>query len=459
VTSILGALVAVGVVCAAAPAAAQDEVAAFYQGKQVRIVVGTAAGGGYDLFARVVARHIASHIPGHPLVIVQNLPAAGGLVMTNQLFATAPRDGTVIGAPINGIPTAPLLAPNGVRFDAEKLIWLGSTNREPYVAFVWHTAPVQTLAELRTQELVVGATAPGTTMVDFPLITNAILGTRFKIVRGYEGTPQINNAIERGEIEGQGGIGWAAVKAQVPQWIAENKIKVIAQYGLKRHPDLADVPSMLELAATDADRRAMLMLFARTEYGRPYFVPPEVPAARVAARVRGDHAGPGLHRRRRQAAAGDRPDDRRGRAGAGRRARPHAAGCGGPRARRVGGGGAVGRDKSAAAPQRRRSLSLLFSILRPVDNRYYNDFIAPLVHSVDDNVRPFEKFASPVDKTGTPHIRELGRSEPHHLGLDAGDHGMRGTRISWAIHAKIRSSSSLAAGSNVILMCGTSGTD
>src|SRR5439155_1200351 len=141
----------------AAPAAAQDDIAAFYQGKQVRIVVGTAAGGGYDLFARTVARHIAGHIPGHPNVIVQNLPAAGGMAMTNQLFASGPRDGTVIGAPINGIPTAPLLQPTGPRFDATKLIWLGSTNREPYVAYVWHTAPVQSLDELRARELLVGA--------------------------------------------------------------------------------------------------------------------------------------------------------------------------------------------------------------------------------------------------------------------------------------------------------------
>jgi tripartite-type tricarboxylate transporter receptor subunit TctC len=271
------------VALACAPAAAQEDIAAFYKGKTVRIVVGTAAGGGYDLFARIVARHLAGHIPGAPAIIVQNLPAAGGLVMTNQLYATAPRDGTVIGAPINGIPTAPLIQPNGAHFDAEKLIWLGSTNREPYVAFVWHTAPVQSFAELQQKELIVGATAPGTTMVDFPLITNAILGTRFKIVRGYEGTPQINNAIERGEIEGEGGIGWAAVKAQVPQWIAEKKIRVIAQYGLKRHAELAEVPSMLELAKSEADRRALLVLFARTEYGRPYFLPPEVPAARVTA--------------------------------------------------------------------------------------------------------------------------------------------------------------------------------
>jgi tripartite-type tricarboxylate transporter receptor subunit TctC len=265
------------------PARSADDVAAFYRGRQLRIVVGTAAGGGYDLFARAVARHIGAHIPGNPAVIVQNLPAAGGMVMTNQLYASAPRDGSVIGAPINGIPTAPLLAPAGAHFDATRLIWLGSTNREPYVAFVWRTAPVQSLADLRTRELIVGATAPGTTMVDFPLLTNDILGTRFRIVRGYEGTPQINTAIERGELEGQGGIGWAAVKAQVPQWITERKIKVIAQYGLKRHPDLADVPTMLELATSDPDRHALTMLFARTEYGRPYFLPPEVPAARVEA--------------------------------------------------------------------------------------------------------------------------------------------------------------------------------
>ena len=264
------------------PAQAQDDIAAFYRGKQVRLVVGTAPGGGYDLFARIVARHIAAHIPGQPTVIVQNQPAAGGLVMTNQLYALGPKDGTVIGVPINGIPTAPLLQ-QGAQFDATKLIWVGSTNREPYVAFVWHTAPVQSLAELRSKDLVVGATAPGTTMADFPLVVNDVLGLKFKVVRGYEGTPQINHAIERGEIQGQGGIGWAAVKAQVPQWIAEKKINVIAQYGLKRHPDLADVPSMLELAANEPDRQALAMLFARAEYGRPYFLPPDVPAERVEA--------------------------------------------------------------------------------------------------------------------------------------------------------------------------------
>src|SRR6478672_7732702 len=264
------------------PAHAQNDVAAFYRGKQVRLIVGTAPGGGYDLFARIVARHIAAHIPGQPTVIVQNQPAASGLVMTNQLYALGPKDGTAIGVPINGIPTAPLLQ-QGAQFDAARLNWIGSTNREPYVAFVWHTAPVQSLAELRAKELVVGSTTPGTTMTDFPLVVNDILGMKFRVVRGYEGTPQINHAIERGEIQGQGGIGWAAVKAQVPQWIAEKKIKVIAQYGLKRNAELSEVPSMMELAVRDADRQALTMLVGRTEYGRPYFLPPDVPADRVEA--------------------------------------------------------------------------------------------------------------------------------------------------------------------------------
>jgi tripartite-type tricarboxylate transporter receptor subunit TctC len=202
--------------------------------------------------------------------------------MTNQLYGQGPKDGTVIGVPINGIPTAPLLQ-SGTLFDPTKLIWIGSTNREAYVAFVWHTVPVESIAELASKEVVVGATTPGTTMVDFPLLANAVLGFKFKIVRGYQGTPQINLAIERGEVQGMGGLGWASVKAQTPHWISEKKIRVLAQYGLERSAELPDVPTMLELAKAPADRQAMRMLFARTEYGRPYFLPPDVPAERVTA--------------------------------------------------------------------------------------------------------------------------------------------------------------------------------
>ena len=317
------------------PAHAQDDVANFYRGKQVRLIVGTAPGGGYDLFARIVARHIAAHIPGQPTVIVQNLPAAGGLVMTNQLYAVGPKDGTAIGVPINGIPTAPLLQ-QGAQFDATRLIWIGSTNREPYVAFVWHSAPVQSLAELRAKELVVGSTTPGTTMTDFPLVVNDILGLKFRVVRGYEGTPQINHAIERGEIQGQGGIGWAAIKAQVPQWIAEKKIKVIAQYGLKRYPELADVPSHAG-AGSHRARPAGADHAVRAHGIRPAVFPAARRAGRAgegaAARLRCDDAGSGVHRRRRAASARDRSDDGRGGAGAGRAAFPHAAGDRHPRSR------------------------------------------------------------------------------------------------------------------------------
>ena len=267
----------------AMPAAAQQDVAAFYRGKQLRLIVGTGAGGGYDLFARAVARHIGNHIPGNPAVIVQNQGSAGGLLMANQLFSLGPKDGTVIAAPVNGLPTAPLLEPAGAHFDAARLNWIGSTNRETYVGFAWHSAPVQSLADLLQKQLIVGATAAGTTLVDFPLVTNRILGTRFKVVRGYDSTPQINVAMERGEVEGIGGIGWQSVKTQVPQWIADKKITVIAQYGLQRDPELANAPTMLELARTDADRAALTMMFARTEYGRPYFAPPDVPPARIEA--------------------------------------------------------------------------------------------------------------------------------------------------------------------------------
>ena len=280
--SLLGILVSL-CLCGAAAAAAPEDVAAFYRGKQLRMVVGTGPGGGYDLFARAVARHIGNHIPGNPTVIVQNQAAAGGLVMVNQLYSLGPKDGTVMAAPINGIPTAPLLEPAAARFEAAKLNWIGSTNRETYVAYAWHAAGVHSLADLLQKELIVGATAAGTTLVDFPLVTNKFLGTRFKVVRGYDSTPQINVAMERGEVEGIGGIGWQSVKTTIPQWIAEKKITVIAQYGLHRDPELPDAPTMLELAKTDADRAALTMMFARTEYGRPYFVPPEVPPARVEA--------------------------------------------------------------------------------------------------------------------------------------------------------------------------------
>ncbi len=264
------------------PAHAQD-VASFYRGKQIRFIVGSAPGGTYDLVARAVARHMGAHIPGNPSIIVQNQPTASGVVMTNQLYALGPKDGTVIGVPLNGIPAEPLLKPNAAHYDAGKLIWLGSTTREPYVAYVWHTAPVQSLSQLLTTSLIVGGTTPGSTMVDFPQLTNAILGTKFKIVPGYGSTPLMNEAMERGETQGVAALGWEAVKAQLAHFLADKDVKVIAQFGLQRSAVLPDVPLVIDLAKSPADRQALAMLFSRTDIGRPFFLPPDVPADRVEA--------------------------------------------------------------------------------------------------------------------------------------------------------------------------------
>ena len=157
-----------------ASAHAQEDVAAFYRGKTVRMVVGIGVGSGYDTNARLLARHLANHIPGNPTIIVQNQPGAGSLTMTNQLYAAGPFDGTVIGAPFTGLPTIPLLQPAGARFDPTKLNWIGNTNRETHVAYVWHTAPVQSVQELATKELIIGAQAPGSTQFDFPVSQGAV---------------------------------------------------------------------------------------------------------------------------------------------------------------------------------------------------------------------------------------------------------------------------------------------
>jgi len=278
----IAALVAAFFTAAAGPSSAQDDVAAFYKGKQIRLIVGSAVGGGYDLYSRTLARHMVNHIPGNPTIIVQNQPAAGGVVMTNQLAGQGPRDGTVFAAPLNGIPTAPLLMV-GTQFNSTKLNWLGSLQSEPYVAFLWHTAPVSHITEIATKEVLVGTTTVGTTMNDFPLLLNELLGYKFKLVRGYKGTPQINIATERGEIHGNAGVGLASVKTLSQTWIDEKKIKFIVQYNMRPSRELPGVPMVMDLAKTDEQKTAMRLLFARTEYARPYFLPPDVPAERVRA--------------------------------------------------------------------------------------------------------------------------------------------------------------------------------
>jgi tripartite-type tricarboxylate transporter receptor subunit TctC len=274
-------LLALPLLLAALPASAQDA-AEFYKGKTVRLIVGVGVGSGYDINARLLARHLSKHIPGNPQIIVQNQPGAGSLTMTNQLYAAGPFDGTVIGASFNGLPTTPLLQPTGARFEATKISWVGSTNRETQVSYVWHTAPVQSFDDIRKTETVIGAQAPGSTQYDYPVLANAMFGTKFKVITGYEATPKIHLAMERGEVHGTW-ANWSTLKAIASPWIEQKKVRMFAQWALRKHAELPNVPLILEQAKTDADKQALQLALARLEFGRPFFMPPNVPAERVTA--------------------------------------------------------------------------------------------------------------------------------------------------------------------------------
>jgi tripartite-type tricarboxylate transporter receptor subunit TctC len=275
------ALMIAALLCAGVPAAAED-VAAFYAGKSIRLVVGVDVGSGYDVNARLLARHMTAHIPGNPSFIVKSQPGAGSATMTSQLYAAGPFDGTVIGAAFAGMPTLPLLQPGGARFDPTRLIWLGNTNRETHVTYVWRTAPVQSLAEAKARELIMGAQAPGSSQVDFPLVADALLGFKFKVVAGYQSTAKINLALESGEVHGTIAA-WTTLKTLSSDWLKDGKIKLIAQWALRPNPELPGVPNVLDVAGTERERDALRLVMARLDIGRPFFLPPNVPADRVAA--------------------------------------------------------------------------------------------------------------------------------------------------------------------------------
>ena len=226
-----------------------EDAATFFKGKTIRIVVGSGVGSGYDITARTLARHMGQHIPGNPTIIVQNQPGAGGAIMTNMLYATGPFDGTAIGAPFNGTPTMPLLSPQSARFDARKLVYIGSTNRETQVMYVWSTVPVHTLEDVKTTEVVMGAQAPGSTQYDYPVLLDRLLGYKFKVVTGYESTPKIHLALEHGEVQGTI-ANWSTLKALNANWLAERKIRLIVQWGLQKLPSVGATSRALRASLT-----------------------------------------------------------------------------------------------------------------------------------------------------------------------------------------------------------------
>jgi tripartite-type tricarboxylate transporter receptor subunit TctC len=262
-------------------APAQD-VADFYRGKTVTIVVGSDVGGGYDLNARTLARHIGRHIPGNPNVIVQNKPGASSIVAAQYVYDIAPKDGTAIAAVQRPVPFQPLFG-EGVRYDVRRIQWLGSTMNELGVVVAWHTSPHRSLDDVFKSEMVVGGNGPATDTELLARALNNVLGTKFRIVSGYPGQAQITLAMERGEIEGTANWSWSDIVKGHPDWIRDKKIRLLLQLDLHKSAELADVPFILDVTRNDEERRIFEILMSMKALGRPYFLAPDVPKERSAA--------------------------------------------------------------------------------------------------------------------------------------------------------------------------------
>ena len=266
----------------ASPARAQAP-AEFYKGKNVELYVGYSVGGGYDLYARMLARHMSKHIPGNPTVVPKNMEGAGSLRLANWLYRVAPKDGSVLGIIGRGTGFDSLLGNKAAQFEGPKYTWIGSANNEVSICVAWHTSGVTKFQDLLTRELVVGGTSASADTDQFPKIVNGVLGTKMRVVTGYPGGNEVGLAMERGEVQGRCGWSWSSVKSTHQQWYDQKKFAVLVQLALAKHPDLADVPLVVDLAKTDEDRQVLRLIFARQVMGRPFLAPPDIPADRAAA--------------------------------------------------------------------------------------------------------------------------------------------------------------------------------
>jgi tripartite-type tricarboxylate transporter receptor subunit TctC len=268
------------------PAHAQS-VADFYRGKTIDFVIGAAAGGGYDVVGRLIANHMARHIPGNPAIVVRNMPGATGLIMTNHLYNVARRDGTVMGMPTSNVPIEPrlkLISSDGsnIKFDVGRMSWIGTPLQEPQVTWLWHTALARTVDDLKTHRILMGATTPSADNSILPNLVNALLGTQMQMVTGYQGQNEINIAAERGEVQGNN-TGLSNLTVNKADWLRDGKVRILLQYGAERLASLKDVPTVVELAASDMDRALLRFYALKFNMARPVVLPPDVPAERVAA--------------------------------------------------------------------------------------------------------------------------------------------------------------------------------
>lgn len=261
-----------------------DAVADFYKAQTVRITVGTGAGGGYDAYARLVARYLDKHLPGSPNVIVQNMPGASGIKAVNWLYSIAPRDGTNIATFNNSMPVLQVLDKTGnITYRAEELSWIAAMSKVVQVVAVWHTAGVRSLEDAKTKPVIMGATGADGTMAGYPALLNNVFGTQFKIVTGYKSGNPVNLAIERGELQGRGNFTWSSVVSTKPEWVAEKKIIPILQIGPKKEDALPHVPLLNDLARNDDERRIFNFISAVGAIARPFAGPPGIPAERLKA--------------------------------------------------------------------------------------------------------------------------------------------------------------------------------
>jgi tripartite-type tricarboxylate transporter receptor subunit TctC len=255
---------------------------AFYRGKSIDFVIGYPPGGSNDVWGRLVARHIGKHVPGAPGVVAKNMPGAGSFLAVNQIFNVLAKDGTVVGI---GAPTLAIderLGSQGVRFKTAELNWIGRVDSLVNMVFMWHTSPVRTFADAQRRESTLSGTGAGSTVAIYPTVTNNVLGTKFKLIMGYRGSNEAMLAVERGEVEGHS-TSWTALKVAHPDWVRDNKVAILVQYALRRHADLSDIPTAVELARNDEERAILRAVMNASEVGTAFFTSPGVPADRVAA--------------------------------------------------------------------------------------------------------------------------------------------------------------------------------
>jgi tripartite-type tricarboxylate transporter receptor subunit TctC len=270
-----------GIVGSGAAAAAQTP-EQFYAGKTIDFVIGYPPGGSNDTLGRLLARHLGKHIPGNPTLVPKNQPGAGSFLAVNTIFNVSPKDGTVIGI---GAPTIPLdekLGTQGVRFKTAELNWIGRLDSLVNVVFMWKTSPVKTFADAQKFQATLSGTGVGSTVSIYPTVMNNVFGTKFKLVMGYKGSSEAMLAVERGEVEGHS-TSWTALKVAHPDWLRDRSVTVLVQFALKRHGELSDIPTAIDLARNDEERAILGAIMNATEVGTAFFTTPGVPADRLTA--------------------------------------------------------------------------------------------------------------------------------------------------------------------------------